>query len=370
MIAEKLKKMEKDDPRTEYACTVWDSVSQCYMARKTDKKEPGRCSRQARLELSGYRQDGVPRQSSLSRNRTDQRSNPDQVLMNNGDNSKDENGIFKKNFRNDEPEHRRKQVKMGSPSTSPKLQQTQTEPERNVQKAVWNSNGSITVLETLPGTYEAKVPVSRDIKTSQLVRERYPGQSKERYACLAEERYINLSEERYSSQHNIRAQINSNERLSFQKMENVLSFSQTRESKTKKILQKEANVEMKDEMSEKLRSKTNDSLCEAGQIISLISKSEEDDLNCKARDFPSDRLSFPPSDSVRHDTQDLSEISTDTQPQAEHGEEDVVVSTARTCKQKSFSSCCLIRNFAIRGRRVINLGDSLQQNKRFHFNLS
>ena len=135
-------------------CTVWDSVSQCYIARGAlESREQGPADSQV---SSGWsRQAGDKWRKDIQANRSSTRDGTlgNEWEQNNRhiENNKKDKVCLRTNQEKIQPEQRN-----SLPTKPQKTSSTPMVTPRSVQKAIWNSNGSITVLETMPVKCEIK----------------------------------------------------------------------------------------------------------------------------------------------------------------------------------------------------------------------
>ena len=299
-----------------------------------------------------------------------------------------------------EQEHKQRQIyEKSSPITSSqKPNSTEAQTTRSVQKAIWNSNGSITVLETMPVKSRTSVSSNgkeycpgqennqtrlltrqNDDQSPQLACERSPSdqQYSGSYGGKFKERYLSKCREELASKNSETGSYQTNGRWPRE-----IIASRTREKQQDEI-------------------KT--SRCVAGMeriILNNKAKSEQDSLiRLPGKTWDSSRSQI----SDRQDKEELSDFNRDTvhpdsnsfaeslarianfnfgqssernrklnSPETymrEHKKSELDLNEQKPAsysnKHTTSESYHIIRNFALQGKKVINLGDSLQQIKRF-----
>ena len=455
--------MEAKSSDSRDPCTVWDSVTHCYVARgalQTRKnslsgsRETSGRSRQSSVDTSRDRQEVFSRQASYNESRFEhwnrrasKGSTRDEAFTNHVKQMNSQTGDFDRrdsnggiNYvnsdlsnRNTRQESLQRQVsETSSPDrgtqsvNSYPVQAKQTPKVRRTQKASWNSNGSITVLETLPVKCETRVAVTKLEGTDDgqqnkqasrfpsQTRERLPNQTRERFPSHTRDGLPSQTRERFPSQTRdglpcqtrgglpcqTRGRIKSQnrEKLPTEKQDKfpiqtqVRVSSHSREelsSQTRGGFQNHPRAEMLGQSSGKLPSLT----IARSPSRNMFPNQAGDELNSWNKDGQEEqtreKLPFQTRDSLRRqmgnkDQSDannhldfqrgIQKESTECRPKQEDcalsSSIEIVPKRSSVPKKTEVDSYYIVRNFALKGRKVINLGDSLQQNRRFSvFNL-
>ena len=291
-------------------CTVWDSVTQCYMAKgelKTRKgSTPNALSRKSSLDVSSDSVRKCPRQGSLNESKVEKWRRQTSI----------------ENQKRNLSSERQVVLQPGTDlRTQPPYQIQPTPKIQRTQKAVWNSNGSITVLEAPPTKSNpvALITKQNSLKSNQDMHDVKSPMIPKRARKI--------------------------DHWTVNQMDPAKSPSNTISSpKGDEVLKKRNQYGIPGTPSP--RKNTSHKLNHDKERKISLENKEESKENSKTKEENEDK---EPSLARRDDSD--SGFSSE-------------VCSAKSEKSSECESYYIVRNFALKGRKVINLGDSLHQNKR------